>query len=220
MSPGSQALRGLTMFAALAFGIGLLRVGTAVPLGTRHSADAQLRLSWSARPERIEVCRTRSEAELRGRPEHMRQRVVCEGKFATYRLRIELDQRVVGDFVVKGGGFRNDRPLYVLRELRAPPGSHRLRVTFSRREALPQDTTRAAGAALPDTGARVPGDTGLFAGRSRREAAERLRRLRAAIPAYLALDTTVVLGPGQVGLVRLDAADRSLVLQTKLLVPQ
>src|SRR5690606_24552456 len=63
--------------------------GVSVPW--RPAGAAELRLSWSARPERIEVCRTLSAEELAARPVHMRREVECEGRSATYALQVAVD---------------------------------------------------------------------------------------------------------------------------------
>jgi hypothetical protein len=76
---------------------------SAAPIAQRRAEAARLRLSWIARPERIEVCRTLSAAEMAQREEHMRQRVDCEGRFATYVVRVESDGRVVHESVVLEG---------------------------------------------------------------------------------------------------------------------
>ena len=184
--------------AATAGGLLLLARASATPLAFHAPATAQLRLSWSARPERIEVCRQLSASELAQRPEHMRERLECEGRSATYALRVELDSVVAGDLVVQGAGFRHDRPLYLLREFPVSPGPHRVRISFTRREQTDND---AAAFAAPTAEA----DTGLFAGRAEREAAEHARRARAAIPARLTLDSLLTFGPRSVVVVTLNA---------------
>lgn len=165
-----------------------------------------LRLSWSARPERIEVCRTLSAAELAQREEHMRQRVECDGRFATYSLRVEADGQLLHESVARGAGLRHDRPLYLLREIDLAPGTHRLHITFARREKTDNDAAAFARVDQPAA------DTGLFAGRAEREAAEHARRAKAAIPPRLELDTTVALRPDRVIVLSLDAERRSLRL--------
>jgi hypothetical protein len=107
---------------------------SAVPLPYHDTVSARLRLSFSARPERIEVCRNVSAEEMAKREEHMRQRVECDGRFATYSLRVEADGRAIDEMVVRGAGLRNDRPIYLLREFDLPSGPHRLHVSFRRRE--------------------------------------------------------------------------------------
>lgn len=185
--------------------LALTRV-TAMPLSYRRSSPALLRVSWSARPERIEVCRTLSAEELAQRPEHMRQREECDGRFATYALRVEVDGRLAGDGVAHGAGLRRDRPLYLLREFDLPPGRHEVKVTFARREHTDNDA--AAFAPVATTGT----DTGLFAGRATREAAEHARRAEAAIPALLSLDTSIVIASRSVTLVTLNTEQRALQL--------
>ena len=156
------------------------------------------RLTWSARPEQIETCRRLSEAELVERPVHMRQEVMCEGASATYRLQVWLGERQVDDEVLRGGGLRSDRPIYVLRDYPAPPGTYRLRVEMRRVESVAEDTT-GAGA-----------DTGMSLDRGVREEEERRRRRLEAVPAELLLDETVVLAARQVTLVTWDAETRRL----------
>jgi len=184
---------------------GLARL-SAAPIPYHAGGAALLRLSWSARPERIEICRTLSQKELEEREEHMRQRVECDGRFATYDLRVTVDGRSVAESVVRGGGFRHDRSIYLLREVDIPSGERHLQVTFTRREKTVED-----GASLAT---RAPGatDTGLFAGRAAREVTERARRARAAVPARLMLDTTITLGARRVVVITYDHERRVLVV--------
>jgi hypothetical protein len=152
-------------------------------------------LSWSARPERIETCRVLSKQELEKTEEHMRQRVQCEGKFATYALEVFVDERLVHESVVRGAGLRNDRPIYLLREIPVPPGNHRIHISFNRREKTDND----AAAFEKEEPSEL--DSGLFAGRAQREAVEHERRARAAIPAQLALDRALAFRSGRVVIV-------------------
>lgn len=170
------------------------------------SDSARLRLSWSARPERIETCRVLSKKELEETEEHMRQRVECEGKFATYALDVFVDGRLVHRSVVRGAGLRHDRPIYLLREIPVPSGIHRIRVSFSRREKTDND------AAAFEKEASSERDTGLFAGRAQREAVEHARRARAAIPAQLTLDRSLSFEKGKVVIVTFGAERGSLEL--------
>jgi len=163
-------------------------------------------LSWNGRPERIEVCRSASDEELEREEEHMRQRVVCDGRFATYDLRVEADGRLLGESIVRGAGLRHDRPVYLLRDFDLVSGVHRLRVSFTRRERTDTIATNAAPRAPAGS------DTGIFAGRAEREGDERRRRARAAIPARLLLDTTLVFAPGRVVVVTFDHDRRELYL--------
>lgn len=181
---------------------------SAAPVATPNASTSRVRLSWRARPERIEVCRTLSQKELEEREEHMRQRVECTGRSATYLLQVESDGVVLHESVAVGGGLRNDRPLFILRDIDIPAGTHRLRVVFARRERTDDD----AAAFAPAQG--EASDTGLFAGRAEREVVERSRRARGAVPARLALDTTLTVTAGQTAVVSFDAVARRLRIST------
>jgi len=186
--------------------LGLLAWASAAPMPYHRSETARLRLSWTARPERLEVCRTVSATELATQPEHMRRRLDCAGRFASYLLRVEVDGRPTSEEVVRGGGLRHDRPIHVLRELPVPPGSRRIRLTLVRRDSVEAPAARDSIVAGPDSG--------LFAGRAERELAERARRRQAAIPPRLELDTTVTLRPRGVALITWDAERKVFELRT------
>jgi hypothetical protein len=133
----------------------------------------------------------------------MRQRVRCEGGFATYTLRVEADGRVLGESVVRGAGLRHDRPLYLLRDYPIAGGTHRVRVSFVRREHTERDT------AVVDT-ASQSSDAGVPAGRADREKIERSRRQRAAIPPRLVLDTSLTFAPAHVVMITFNPDRRTL----------
>ncbi|MEO7360654.1 MAG: hypothetical protein ABI120_10010 [Gemmatimonadaceae bacterium] len=202
MSP----LRTVSAVLATTVGLALLAALSAIPFPQHAPNEARLRLSFSARPERIEVCRTLSDDELAKLAEHMRQRMSCEGVLATYTLRIEVDGTSIGESVVRGAGLRHDRPLYLLQDYPVPPGKHRFRVSLVRREKTDDDAAAYAKAVVPDV------DTGLYAGRALREASERARRAGAAIPPSLVLDTTFILPPLRVALIRFNSERRALEL--------
>lgn len=204
MTPPSRPVRWASAAIATAVGLFLLARASAAPLPYQPAGVARLRLSWSARPARIEVCRSASKEELEEEEEHMRQRVLCDGRFATYLLRVEADGRVLSESVVRGAGLRHDRPVYLLRDFDLSSGEHRIRVSFTRRERTDSGATNA------EPSARAAGDTGLFAGRAEREVDERRRRARAAIPARLLLDTTLAFAPGRVVVVTFDQDRRTL----------
>jgi hypothetical protein len=165
-----------------------------VPLSGAESA--RLRLSWSARPERIEKCRVLSEEELAKLGEHMRQRMECEGQFATYALRVDVDGSRIHESEVRGAGLRNDRPIYLLEDFIVGAGHRRVHVSFSRRETVDHDDDSDE--------EEAHADTGLTIGRAEREKVERARRARAAIPPRLELDTTLTFTRGRVIVVTLD----------------
>lgn len=204
----ARVARLVAVGVATALVLWLIARASAAPLSVRDGATARLRLSWSARPERIEVCRRLSTEELAQRAEHMRQRVECEGRFATYALRVEADGLVLGETTVQGAGLRHDRPLYLLREYDVAPGMHHVRVSFTRREK-PNDDDDMFEHSTPGEE-----DDDIFAGREQREAVEHARQVRVAIPAYLEIDTTLVFAPRQVMIVTFAAERRALVLLT------
>lgn len=186
----------------------VLARASAAPIPRVGAGQARLRLSWSARPDRIEVCRTLSAKELAEREEHMRQAVECDGRVASYALRVEVNGVLLHDAVVRGGGLRHDRALFVLEDIAVAPGLHRVRVAFERRErqARGNEATTALGDVSQES------DTGIFAGRAGREMTERARRARAAIPPHLMLDTVAQFSSDRVILISLDAERRALRL--------
>lgn len=206
-----NAMRFITSGVAAIGGVVLLAYLSAAPVPYHAGETARLRLSWSARPERIEICRTLSEEELELLAEHMRQRVSCEGKFASYTLRILVDGAIIDESVVRGAGLRNDRPLFLLRDYPVPPGTHRLQLSLTRREKIDIDTAASFTVVRPDA------DTGRYAGRAQREVGERSRLTRAAIPASLTLDTVLSLTPRRVALVTFNVERRTLQLRAESL---
>ena len=106
--------------------------GSHVTIRRDSDMEGVLRLAWRARPDRVEDCRPQSEEVLARLPAHMRQTQICEGASASYRLTVLVDGQVVLDDVVRGGGLRHDRPIYVFRERRVAPGDRAVAVTFVR----------------------------------------------------------------------------------------
>ncbi len=178
-----------------------IAAGSAAPVALHPGESGRLRLSWSARPERIETCRNVSAEELAEVEEHMRQRVECDGHFATYALEVRADDRRIAAMVVRGAGLRHDRPIYLLREFDVPAGVRHIRVSFTRRERPADGAADAAGSEA---------DSGISAGREEREAVERARRGRAAVPARLVLDTSLTIAPRGVTVITLSQERREL----------
>jgi hypothetical protein len=175
--------------AGLLLGFGLIAGLVALshaPWRAHPEPDGLLRLSLSARPERIERCRTLSEADLAARPAHMRQPVVCEGTAARYRLEVRHNGAVILDREVTGGGARRDRPVHLLEEFPLSAGPHHLSFTLRR-----LDTPDPAGAGT------VPRP-----------------RSTEVLPAELALDTTVTVAPHRVVLVTYDPRQQRLLALT------
>lgn len=207
----SRTVRIGTGAAAAALAVALIASGSAVSLPLRSGDASRIRLSWSARPERIETCRALSEAEIAAQPEHMRREVECEGKFATYALEVTIDGRVVEQAVITGGGLRSDRPIHYLRDFDVPGGEHAFHLSLERRETSESaGRERIAGRHDDDDDDDDHDDRReLEAGRSERERRERRRREETALPPSLALDTTLVIQPGQVAIVTFDPSDRT-----------
>ena len=191
-----------------------LREASVLPMKLIPSDAAVLRLAWTARPERIEDCRPQSEEVLSKLPAHMRQSVVCEGTTAAYHLEVRYDGGLIAEQVVRGGGFRHDRPLYVSREIQLPPGEAAIRVTFAR-TASP----RLPGAAEndhPGSSGAEPGQSqrqsaGIDPERRRREGEERRHSQEEAVPAVLSLERRLRFASRQVILVTYDPQRRELI---------
>lgn len=181
MRPPLRAAAAALLAGAVTLGVAAL---SRVPYAPPGGDDAVLRLSWRTRGERVRECRRLTAQELAALPVHMRREEVCEGRVLPYVLRVEVDGRAVVHDTVRAAGAREDRPLYVYRELRVPPGPLRLSVRFTREDA-PAGAPRAAG---------------------------ELRR--AASPARLELSEALHLRPGEVALVTYDADRRALVART------
>ena len=204
MITGARVLGGaVAIAAALA-----LTAASAVPVRIHPSPDARLRVAFSARPERIETCRTLGAEELAELPAHMRQSVVCEGSTARYRLDVLRDDSLLASAPVRGGGLRHDRQLYVLRELPMRSGRATIEVRLTRLDSLPARTDARGGARDADD-AEPDDATDRGQGRDR-ETEERRRRMADEVPAALVLRETVTLAPREVLLVTYDQGARRL----------
>lgn len=128
-----------------------LATSSALPTPWHRAEAAMLRVSWVARPERIEECHDVDDDELAERPAHMRQSRECRGGSATYRLRVAVDGTTTADLVLEGGGLRKDRAIFALDEFSVPPGRRHLLVRFSRVEPSdePMDSTNVRRGAVP-----------------------------------------------------------------------
>lgn len=182
----------------------LIVAASHVRMGAFPVPYAMVRVSWSARPERVETCRRLGDEEYARLPAHMRRRVVCEGSTARYELRVLRNSAVLAVDTVRGGGLRHDRELYVFREIAVPPGLARLQVQFVR-----LDSSRTADEHLR---ADTAGGDSLW-NRAAREDEERERRRAQAVPPRLVLDTVVTLAPRAVVLVTYGDAVRHLRLR-------
>lgn len=194
------------------------------PLQVARGNDAIVRISLGARAERIEVCRRQTDEELARLAPQMRQRVVCEGTTARYRLEVRRDGELLHSQVVRGGGLRNDRPLYVSRDLPVPAGPALIAVRLTRIDTIPAGHDESSSDDPDDDDdddsdaddGRAEADGSSRAGdqppaRAMREREERRRRREESIPAELSLDVNVNLAPREVMLVSYDQRNRRLI---------
>lgn len=198
--------------------------GSIAPLQIARGDDAIVRISLGARAERIEICRRQTDEELAKLAPQMRQRVVCEGTTARYRLEVRRNGELLHSQVVRGGGLRNDRPLYVSQDLPVPAGPAVLAVRLTRIDTIPveqrsesssndeegddhADGRRNEGGIARRTGDELPE-------RARRESDERHRRREESVPAELSLDLNVNFEPREVVLVSYDQRSRRLISVT------
>ncbi len=199
--------------AALALGVvGIVVAASHVQLAAFPETSAMVRVSWSARPERVETCRRLNDEEYAKLPAHMRRRVECEGTTARYELRVLRDSVLLAVDTVRGGGLRHDRELYVYREIAVPAGPAHIAVRFVR-----LDSSRAADALLrADTSEAAAREAAGLRDRAAREDEERERRRAEAVPPRLTLDTALTLAPRTAVLVTYGDAARRLALRTRL----
>jgi hypothetical protein len=202
---GLDRLIGLVAAVAATVGIA---IASSFRMTSRASDDAVLRLTWTARPERIEDCRAQSEEELAKLPPHMRQALVCEGTSASYRLIVRRETTVVLDEIVRGGGLRHDRPLYVFREIPVPAGETAIAVRFIRLDA-PAGQVNASESSGPDHAG--PATSAIDPARRRREDEERARQRGEAIPPLMTLEQRFRFAPREVILVTYDPGRRELL---------
>ena len=182
--------RAIGAAAALAGVLGLAALSN-LPLGVHEEPEARLRVAFSARPERIETCRRPSAEEEADVPAHMRQTEICEGTTARYRLDVRRDDSLLVTLLVRGGGLRHDRQLYVLRDVTVPSG----------RSTVDVRLTRLDSSVAPDPRDGRGDDRG---GDARR------RRMADEVPPVLRYFETVELRPREVLLVTYDQSRRRL----------
>lgn len=184
------------------------------PWRASDGASAIVRVSIGARPERIEVCRRQSDEELAKLAPQMRQRVVCAGASARYRLELYRHGERLLHETVRGGGLRHDRPLYVFREFEVAPGAASYALYLARIDTVTpgegdeddeNDDEDNEGRAR-----RRASDSALIGERARREADQRQRQRAGALPAELALRVDASLRAGEVMLLTYDPGARAL----------
>jgi hypothetical protein len=121
-----------TAGAALALVLTAAIVGLSrVPYQPPGGELATIRLSWRTPAEFREECREPTTEELERLPVHMRRQIICEGYTVPYRLRAELDGAPILDELVRPAGVRQDRPVYLMREIVLEPGEHTIKVSWA-----------------------------------------------------------------------------------------
>jgi hypothetical protein len=140
-----------------------LAVLSALPMPGDPPAHALLRLDWRLRGEEAGECLRPTQADLDALPTHMRNPNACLGALPPYRLRLWVDDDLVIDEVVYGGGARQDRPLTVYRDVPIAPGLRRLRAEFVRASPGDEGASRMP-QARPATALHAAGDARLAPG--------------------------------------------------------
>jgi hypothetical protein len=180
--------------ALVVAGMWAVASGSTAPTAVHGSDHGVLRLAWSVRPERVEVCREQTPEELAKLPQHMRQPVLCEGSSAQYRLTVRYGGQTVVERDVRGGGLRRDRRVYVFHEVPLEPGEASIEVRFDRSDAGPSRTPFASSEQSPAEARGTPRHIG-----------------GAAAPAQLSLEQRLRVRPREVILITYSPELRMLV---------
>jgi hypothetical protein len=168
-----------------------------VPFAAERDPRAVVRLSWRVLGQQIEECRRLSAEELQQLPAHMRREEVCEGRVAPYRLNVLVDGALADSGLVRASGARQDRPIYVFREISIDPGEHRLEISFISERPAVSERSDSGTEQAPAGGA-----TGTV-------------RTADAAPAELRFDHRIELAPREIALIVYNSERRELVLQAR-----
>jgi hypothetical protein len=183
---------GLALALALTASIAAL---SRVPYTAAEADHALIRLSWRTPGAYVEECRRPSAEELERLPAHMRREEICEGRVLPYRLRVLINGRVIYDEMVRPSGAREDRPLYVYRELPVRPGDYGVEISWEREDVAVFADSR------PPTPVGEPGES----------RAGRARSGPTATPERLRLSARLALEPGDIALLTYDVDRQRLV---------
>ena len=196
--------------ALAALGLFAMAWASRAPLRVAAGDRATVRLSIGARPERIEKCVAQSDEQLAKLAPQMRQRLVCEGVTARYQLELRRDGELVLAQLVRAGGLRHDRQLYVFKETAVPPGRSSIDLRLTRIDTVASDERDASDETQEENRSdRADGQDG-HDGHEAREAEARRRRRKASVPPTLALVLEVSLAPREVLLLTYDPELRTL----------
>jgi hypothetical protein len=198
MTPVLRRAAGAAVALAGALGIAAL---SNFPVRVHEEPEARLRVAFSARPERIETCRRTSAEEEANLPAHMRQAEICEGTTARYRLDVRRDDSLLVTVLVRGGGLRHDRQLYVLRDVAVPSGRSAIDVRLTRLDSSARSVRDDREERDDDHDGEHDDDHGDDV---------RRRRMADEVPPVLHFHDTVELRPREVILVTYDQSRRRL----------
>lgn len=142
MSGGGTGRAGRVVAGAL--GVVLLAAGlaalSAVPYTAERQDAGRIRVSWRFTPARpTAACGPADTVGLGRVPVHMRNPDACVVPNPAFRLRVEVDGRVLTDERIRPGGARADRPVYVFRELTVEPGCRDVALRFASEASLEGD---------------------------------------------------------------------------------
>ncbi len=207
-----SVLRGVLGVAAAAAVIAATAAASHTALTVHGSDESMLRVALSARPERVENCRTLSDQELAELPQHMRQRVVCDGITARYSFQVLRDDVLLASTEVRGGGLRHDRQLYLFKEVVLPPGTAMLEVRLTRIDSDTPAPSNTGGSSAAHNGDDDSRESQASDGRDQREVDEHRRRVEDEVPASLVFREKVTLKPREVVLVTYDRDKKRLLL--------
>ncbi len=133
----------LVLIAALSLAATLVIVaGSRLPWTSARGASSELRISWRSVAPSSRACRPPTEDEVRGLPQHMRPREVCEGGPVPFFYSVIVDEDTLSSGPASHPGGRGDLTLSVLDVHDVAPGRHRVRVDFwpdSAARSLPPD---------------------------------------------------------------------------------
>ena len=141
MTNAPRAVVGVVVAGAAFAGFAAL---SQVPYADPRADSAVVRLSWRARGVLAEECRRPSEEELERLPEHMRREEVCEGRLSPFLLTLRVDGNLMVEDTVHGSGAREDRPIYVFREIEVEVGARRVDVRFDRLDGRAENVDEPA----------------------------------------------------------------------------
>jgi hypothetical protein len=181
-----------TIGLGVALGVtGLIGAVSRVPYAEHREQHAVVRLAWRSVGVAVRACRRLTPEELARLPAHMRREEECERRSLPEQLDVSLDGNAVISEVIRASGAREDRPLFVYRNLEVSPGRHRLVVAFTR-----TGPEAESGVARPGSGDSAPP-----------------RRSPGVAEGRLSLDTVLVLAPREIALVTYDASLGKLVVR-------